>query len=187
MTLALTSAGEAIIKVDIGCGSRKREGCIGLDRIAFEGVDRVLEIGTERWPFKDASVDEAYTCHFLEHLTSVERVHFCNELQRILVKGGKCQVIVPHWASCRAYGDPTHQWPPVSEFWFYYLDRKWRMENAPHTDSTHWIEGFDCDFEVTWGYQGHPALASRNAEMQQFAFQFYKESVQDMHATMTKK
>jgi hypothetical protein len=158
-----------------------------MDRIAFEGVDHVLEVGRDRWPFEDGSVAEAYTSHFVEHLTAVERVYFCNELHRVLVAGGKCTVIVPHWASCRAYGDPTHQWPPVSEFWFYYLSREWRALNAPHTDAKHWPQGFDCDFEVTWGYGMNPMILARNAEFQQFALNFYKESIQDIHATLTKK
>jgi SAM-dependent methyltransferase len=175
-----------LVKIDIGCGSKKQEGHIGLDRIAFEGVDHVLEIGRDPWPFDDGSVDEAYSSHCVEHLTSEERVHFANELYRSLKPGGKCTLIVPHWASCRAYGDPTHQWPPVSEFWFYYLSKKWRDENAPHTDRDNWDKGFSCDLEATWGYGMHPSLGTRNAEYQQFAVNNYKEAVSDIHATLTR-
>jgi hypothetical protein len=189
------------LRIDIGCGSKKQPGFVGLDRIKFEGVDHVLDLGWHRWPFEDGTVAEAYTSHFVEHLTAEGRVHFCNELWRVLVPGGKCTLIVPHWASCRAYGDPTHQWPPVSEFWFYYLDRNWRADNAPHTDVKHWppeysneappvrmtVGGFDCHFEVTWGYGMNPLVAARNAEFQQFALNNYKESIWDIHATLTKK
>src|SRR5438552_1623142 len=110
---------ETPIKLDFGCGPNPRDGFEGVDRLSFEGkVAHVVDLRTTPWPWKTASVAEAHASHFVEHLTAVERVAFCNELYRILVPGGTCQIIVPHWASCRAYGDPTHQWPPVSEFWF---------------------------------------------------------------------
>ena len=175
------------LKIDIGCGPNKQKGHVGLDRIAFRGVDHVLDIGTERWPFADATVEEAYSSHCIEHLDSVERCHFVNELYRVLIPEGKCTLIAPHWGSSRAYGDPTHKWSPLGEFWFYYLSRKWRMENAPHTDIKHWPQGFDCDFEATWGYSMNPVLHTRNAEFQQFALTHYREAVQDIHSTLTKK
>lgn len=180
-----------MLKLDLGCGKNKREGFTGVDSIAFEGVDIVADLN-ELWPFEDGSVDEAHASHTLEHLTAPQRVHFANELYRVLKVGGTATIITPHWASCRAYGDPTHQWPPVSEFWFYYLKREWRLGNAtlagqaPHTDKTYWPEGFDCNFEVTWGYGIHPEILKRNQEFQQFATNFYKEAVQDMYATLTR-
>lgn len=175
------------IKIDLGCGPNKKEGYVGCDSISFEGVDHIFNIGEDRWPFEDGSVAEAHASHFVEHLTAVQRIHFVNELQRVLVDKGTCQIITPHWGSNRAYGDPTHQWPPVAEMWFYYLKREWRMSNAPHTDKKHWPQGFDCDFEATWGYGMHPTLATRNAEYQQFALNFYREGAQDMMATVTKR
>lgn len=114
------------IKLDFGCGANKRPGFVGVDIINFPGVDQVVDL-LKPWPWKDSSVEEAHTSHFIEHLDGKERIHFANELYRVLIPDGKCQVIVPHWASCRAYGDPSHKWPPVSEFWFYYLSREWRL------------------------------------------------------------
>jgi Methyltransferase domain len=175
------------IKIDLGCGPHKQDGFIGLDRITFPGVDKVCDLGRDRWPFADGSVDEAFTSHFVEHLDAVERVHFANELHRVLVPGGKCTLIVPHWSSSRAYGDPTHKWPPMGEMWFMYLNQKWRNENAPHTDIKHWKQGFKCDLEATWGYGMNPVFGGRNVEFQQFAMNHYKEAVFDIHATLTKK
>lgn len=139
------------------------------------------------WPWADGSVEEAHASHFLEHLTSDERCHFVNELFRVLVPGGKCQIIVPHWASNRAYGDPTHQWPPVSEMWFYYLSKDWRIANAPHTDASVWAPGFGCDFVATWGYAMRQDLTVRNQEFQQYALANFKEAAQDTIATLVKK
>lgn len=174
------------IKLDIGCGPNPREGFEGADQYAFDGkVKHVVDL-RKPWPWADGSVSEAHSSHFIEHLNATERMHFCNELYRVLVMGGTCQIIVPHWASCRAYGDPTHQWPPVSEFWFYYLSREWRKANAPHTDKSLNPAGFDCNFAATWGYSLRADLNTRNTEFQQFAIANYKEAASDCIATLTK-
>ena len=167
------------IRLDIGCGKNKKPGFTGLDAIKFDGVDLVINVGTERWPYEDSSVAEIHASHFVEHLDADERIHFVNEAYRVLVKDGKMSVITPHWCSQRAYGDLTHKWPPVSEFWFYYLDKNWRAVNAPHNDK------YTCDFGCVWGYSSHPTLQVRNAEYQQHAMAFWKEAVQDTHCTMT--
>jgi hypothetical protein len=186
--------GPALLKIDLGCGPNKHKGAkgdetdwLGLDKIQFDGVDCCVDLSFEYWPFADASVGEAHSSHFIEHLTAAQRCYFFNELWRVLVPGGKATIITPHWSSCRAYGDPTHQWPPIGEMFFYYLNQKWRDENAPHADVKKWPQGYACDFDASWGYNAHPLIAQRNSETQQFAIQFYKEAVQDLHATVTKR
>jgi hypothetical protein len=149
-------------------------------------VDVVADL-RQRWPWEDGSVEEVHCSHFLEHLTAAERCHFANELHRVLQPKGRTTIIVPHWASNRAYGDPTHQWPPVSEMWFFYLNKEWRAKNAPHTDAEHWAPGFACDFEASWGYGMHQAILTRNQEYQQHALNWFKEAAQDLHATITKR
>ncbi len=175
-----------LLRLDLGCGPHKRENFTGVDATAFIGVDIVHDLTVTPWPWSNESVGEAHASHFLEHLTAPQRMAFVNELYRILVPRGTCQIIVPHWASNRAYGDPTHQWPPVSEMWFFYLNREWRMQNAPHTDAKHLPGGFDCNFAATWGYSLRPDLASRNQEYQQMAIANYKEVCMDTMATLTK-
>lgn len=172
------------VKLDIGCGKNKQAGFTGIDRLKFDGVDVVMDVGSERLPYGDSTVSEIYTSHFVEHLDAFERIHFVNEAYRVLQKDGKLTIVTPHWASCRAYGDPTHKWPPVSEFWFYYLDKNWRASNAPHTQIDVLQHGYDCDFNATWGYGMHGTLLPRNTEYQQFAMQNFKEAIQDIHATL---
>lgn len=190
MTQTLTSAGEAEepkLRLDLGCGPNKKEGHFGIDCSPFPGVDLVIDLGRDRLPFDDGSVDSAFGSHFLEHLTATERCHLINELYRVLKPNAQVELIVPHWASCRAYGDPTHQWPPISEMFFFYLDKNWRTSQAPHTDKANWEHGYDCDFTSTWGYTLNQVLHTRNKEFQEFAVSFYKEAIQDLHITMTKR
>lgn len=171
---------ETPLRLDLGAGKNKREGFKAVDIRRFEGVDVVADL-RKPWPWKDHSVDEIHASHFLEHLDGMERVHFVNELYRVLKKDGKATLICPHWASCRAYGDVTHKWPPVSEMWFYYLSKEWRDANAPHNDF------YECDFNAAWGWSLHPLVAQRAQEYQQNATQFYKEAIQDVHVTLTPK
>lgn len=171
---------KVLLKLDFGCGKNVREGFDGVDILNF-GQKYTIDL-TQKWPFDDNSVEEAHCSHFIEHLDSNERVHFVNELFRVLVPNGKCQIIAPHWSSYRAYGDLTHKWPPVSEFWFYYLKREWRNKEAPHAN-----EQYACDFDVSWSFRIHDQLVNRNTEQQIFAMTFYKEAMQDVIATMIKR
>src|SRR5262245_13129486 len=188
------------LKLDLGCGDDKKDGFIGVDRRPFKGVDHVVDLGNDRWPFEDNSVAEARASHFLEHLTAKERTNFVNELYRVLEVGGTCEIICPHWSSSRAYGDPTHVWPPVSDFWFYYLSKEWRKLNAVHVDEETLREvspeiflngarpmAFSCDFVVTWGYGYNPTLSVRSKEFVLFATEFYREAIAEIHANLKKK
>ena len=173
------------MKLDLGCGPNKREGFTGVDCRQFQKdgadvVDIVFDL-REPWGWANSSVEEIHASHFIEHLEPLERAHVVNEAWRVLQPAGKLTIITPHWSSCRAYGDLTHKWPPVCEFWFNYLDREWRKTQAPHNDF------YSCHFAATWGYNVHPQFAVKSMEAQQFAMQFYKEACQDMIATLTKK
>ena len=170
------------IRLDLGCGKNKAQGYVGVDSLPFENVDVVCDLAAGRWPWDDGTVDEVRCSHFVEHLKPDERVHFANECFRILKPGGKVQIIVPFWGSTRAYGDLTHQWPPVTEFWLFYLNKAWRDGNAPHNTA------YTCDFESppTYGYMPSGALVGRSAEYVQFALNHYREAATDMIATLTK-
>lgn len=171
----------ALLKLDLGCGKAKKQGYIGVDSRAFEGVDVVCNLGSDKWPWPDDSVEDVHCSHMVEHLTATERMHFANELCRVLKKGGKALIITPHWASNRAYGDLTHQWPPVSEMWFLYLNAAWRKDNAPHNDQ------YTCDFDHGLGYGLNPQLQVRSQEYQQYAIGWFKEACMDTVATLVKR
>ena len=176
------------IKLNLGCGKDHKEGWVNVDKYDFTGSDVtgllgivLCDLGKDVWPWDDDSCEEAFCSHMIGHLTASERIHFINELHRVLQKDRGCQIIAPHWASCRAYGDLTHQWPPVSEFWFYYLNKKWRVENAPHSTYND-----DVNFECTWGYRLKGEIQVRNPEYQQYAMNYLKEAVEDIYATVIK-
>lgn len=176
---AAAASAPAVVRLDLGCGKNKKEGFIGVDAIAFPGVDVACDLGRGLWPWADSSVDEAHCSHVVEHFVPAERIHFANELYRVLKPDAKATIITPHWASCRAYGDLTHQWPPVTEFWWPYLQKAWRGVNAPHEDR------YTCNFDCLQpGYSLHPALAVKAQDFRDFAVSWYKEAAQDQIATL---
>jgi SAM-dependent methyltransferase len=193
-TRAAVEAAEATrrtgpLKLDLGCGNSTRRtstkltkalGWTGVDFPGVEGIDVGCNLAAEVWPWPDNSVDEVNCAHMVEHIPAKQRVHFFNELWRVLKPGARAQVITPHWASCRAYGDITHEWPPVSEMFWGYLNKQWRAENAPHCP-------FSCDFDFAYGYATAEWLQGRNPEFVQNAIQKYKEAAQDMGCTLTKR
>lgn len=178
------------MKLDFGSGPNPRDGFTGVDQYPFDGKVGIVGDVTDPhfWDqFGNESVDEAHASHFVEHLTAPQRILFMNQLHRILKPKAQITIIVPHWSAARAYGDPTHQWPAVSEWFFLYLNREWRKVNAPHTDAEIAPGGYTCDFDGTMNYNFHPALNGRNMDFVQFAASFYKEACQDIVATLTKR
>lgn len=194
MNAVVSNVPAADLKLDLGCGRNKKQGFVGVDTFAMDGVDVVHDLRVSPWPWEDNSVSEVHCSHFIEHLTNFEgrweRVRFFNELHRILKPGGTCSLIFPHWNSSRFYGDPTHK-EAMSEWTFFYLDRNWRLtlNNAPHADASINPNGYSCDFEWTYGYGVNPAFAAegRNPAYTNFALQWWKEAATDIIATLKKR
>ena len=108
-----------------GKGATCPDGFIGVDLVKHAGVTQVVDL-RKRWPWKAGSVDEINASHILQYFTPQERIHFVHELYRVLKVGGKATVITPYWAACKAYGDLTACAPPVSEAWYFRLNKGWR-------------------------------------------------------------
>ena len=163
-----------------GKGAATPEGFIPVDKIPFKGI-KVVDL-TARWPWRANSVDEVNCSMLLNYLTAKERVHFFNELWRVLKPGAKAQITTPMWSSHRAYIDLQAQWPPVSEGFYHTLSKAWRdAQNSVDTS------GLKCDFDATAGYGLHPAIVARNQEYQQNAVMWSKEAAQDLIATVIKR
>jgi SAM-dependent methyltransferase len=167
-----------VIKLDIGCGKNTPEGWIGIDQIDF-GQKHVLDV-RKGLPYPDDSIAEVRSSHFVEHLTGAERVLFFNELWRVLKPGATALIITPNWSHSCAYGDPTHQWPPMSGWYPLYLHKDWRATNAPHT-------GYTCDFDHIVAGSWDPSIEARNSEYKQMAMNSQTNAFRDLMVTLTKK
>lgn len=181
----------AWVKLDLGCGTKKQEGAIGVDSLSFNGaVDVVHDLTQAPWPFPDSSVDEAHSSHFLEHLTGAQRVTFFNELYRVLKPAAKATIIGPDWSNACAYGDPTHAWPPLSPWLGLYTNKDWRKGNAPHVDSELAPDApfsFSCDFDWMNVYSMEEWLMLKHQEYRQDALAHKINSARDIIFTFQSK
>lgn len=169
-------------KLDLGCGKNKLPEFFGVDIQKFEGVDFAFDL-RKPWPIDDGVVDEVHCSHFLEHLTGTERIHFFNELARVLKPKAQARIITPHWSHERAYGDPTHMWPPVCSWTYFYLQKSWRDVNAPHV-------GYTCDFDYVLAGTHDPNdahVAFRNIETKTIMMSRNINTTTDLIATLTKR
>ena len=82
-----------MVRVDLGCGNRKPEGFIGVDRYALTGVDIVADLN-QSLPFYDNSVDLVLSSHGLEHLSSLQET--MKEIYRICRHGAQVCIIAPY-------------------------------------------------------------------------------------------
>ena len=99
-------SGDMPVILELGCGSCKQQGRIGIDKLDLPGVDIVanLEDGLPFLP--DRSVDTVYCRSILEHLHNFERI--VREIMRVLKPSGKAIVFVPHFSNPYFYSDFTH-------------------------------------------------------------------------------
>lgn len=108
-------------KLNIGCGHDIRSGWINLDSSPLAGVDVVYDIESGLFPFDDEQFDEILCQDVLEH---VEYIPVLKEIHRILKKGGKLTIRVPHFTSPNNYIDPTHKKMfSFRTFGFFVLDK----------------------------------------------------------------
>lgn len=94
--------------LNFGCGDTYMPKAVNIDRIKLPNVDSTFDFEKFPYPFADSSVDEIHLYFVLEHLTNHLRV--MEELYRILKKGGKLFIRVPHGSSCYGqWGEFTHK------------------------------------------------------------------------------
>jgi SAM-dependent methyltransferase len=169
------------VRIDIGCGSAKREGFIGLDSVAAPGVDYVLDLTKDRYPFDDASVDYVFSSHFLEHIKIP--FHVLEEIGRVCKDGATIEFWTPYAFSNEAvlYG---HEIFLTEETWLQFYKDPWAstlrgrwlilninyvvleetekeiLENGFSVDfAIHYFKSVVCEFGVDIEFRRDPKLA----------------------------
>ena len=164
------------LRLDVGCGKTKMDGWEGIDSIDF-GQKHVHDV-RKGLPFADNSLSEVRSSHFVEHLTGQERIAFFNELWRVMKDGATAQIVTPNWSHACAYGDPTHQWPPMSQWYPLYLHKEWRANNAPHV-------GYTCHFDHVVAGSWDQSIEGRNPETKSMMMNNYTNAWRDLIVTLT--
>jgi SAM-dependent methyltransferase len=104
--LLISSNNENMIYIDLGCGSKKKDGYLGVDITQLDGVDIVCDI-SKGLPFEDNSIDGVYSNFLFEHVNDV--IFLFQELYRVCRAGTFIEFIVPSAQSFTQYKDPTHK------------------------------------------------------------------------------
>jgi len=86
-----------ITRVELGCGSNKREGFFGIDILEAPGVDLVLDFEKAPLPFPDNSVKYVYSSHAFEHISAPQGV--LRELIRVCMHGATVEIWTPYGKS----------------------------------------------------------------------------------------
>jgi SAM-dependent methyltransferase len=101
--LRAVGSGEVL---DVGCGSKKHPGAVGIDLSPQTDADIVHDLDALPWPLDDDSFDEILLQDVIEHLRDPYGVFA--ELHRIGRPGARVRLRTPHFSSALAYSDPTH-------------------------------------------------------------------------------
>ena len=176
-----------LVRVDLACGQRKKDGFIGVDKVATDKTDCVHDLMTFPWPFKDEEVYEFNCEHFVEHipmtLPSGENglIRFMEEAYRCLMPGGTIRIAAPYYSSIEAWQDPTHV-RAISERTFVYFDRKAMLAaDLDHYD-------IKTNFEaVSRIYRLHPECEAYSEERRSHMIKYYWNVVQEFQIVLRKK
>lgn len=95
------------MRIDLGCGRKKKAGYYGIDCQQLEGVDLVCDCNG-KIPLPDSCADEINASDFLEHINNDKRIHIMTEIWRILKNGGTLIANTPSTDGRGAFQDPTH-------------------------------------------------------------------------------
>ncbi|WP_199177560.1 methyltransferase domain-containing protein [Halobacteriovorax sp. DA5] len=85
-----------MIKLHLGCGSKKLNDYINIDILETDAVDEIHNI-TDLSKFENNSIDEIYASHVLEHFSRNEVKNVLQEWTRVLKKGGIIRLAVPNF------------------------------------------------------------------------------------------
>src|ERR1044072_7519687 len=93
--------------LDIGCGSNKVPGAIGMDINPRTAADVIHDLDDLPYPFDDHAFDEVIGRHVIEHVQ--DRMEVIGELPRITRAGWLVNLVAPHWTNPDFATDLTHR------------------------------------------------------------------------------
>ncbi len=93
--------------LDVGCGTNKTEGAIGLDSNPRTKADVIHDLGVVPYPFENNEFDAIISNHVVEHIPDV--MAFIHELYRIAKPGARIKLLTPHYTNPDWATDPTHR------------------------------------------------------------------------------
>ena len=108
------------MKVNLGCGNRKKEGFVNVDWDKECKPDIIADLNVNL-PFKDNEVDEVYCSHIIEHVDDI--FHFMYEIWRVCKPKALVKIIAPHFQYTYWSIQPDHK-RFIRPVYFQYWDPK---------------------------------------------------------------
>lgn len=98
------------MKLNIGCGSARRDGYVNIDRRESVAPDLVWDLETTPWPFEADSIEEIIAHDVLQQLGQDPAVflRIVCEMHRVLMPGGTIDITAPHHRSDLFWDDPAN-------------------------------------------------------------------------------
>jgi SAM-dependent methyltransferase len=93
--------------LDLGCGTKKYPGAVGVDLHADTDADVVHDLDVVPYPLEDDCFDQILLQDVIEHVR--EPYVVMRELHRVGRSGARVHLRTPHFSSVLAYSDPTHR------------------------------------------------------------------------------
>lgn len=138
--------------LDVGCGSTKFKGAVGVDSIALPGVDLVANLNNFPWPFEKNSFDRVIFKHSISHFDQI--VEVMEEVHRISKNGAIVDILAPHFTSDNYHTDPTHRSPVGFRSMYYFCTNipdwkyKYSKANFKLLENHICFGEYDIDFNV---------------------------------------
>jgi SAM-dependent methyltransferase len=88
------------VKLNLGCGSTKLKGYIGVDGYEANQPDILCDFTKGPLPFVTGTVDEVVMFHCIEHIQKKLHSQVLNEIRRVLKVGGRLCLTYPNFWEC---------------------------------------------------------------------------------------
>jgi len=184
-----------LIKLNLGCGNRRLDGFVNVDKYASAAADQLVDLEKTPWPWATSSVSEVRFIHSLEHMGEDSQTYLdiIKETYRICAHGATVVIHVPHPRHDNYLGDPTHVRPITAQQFLLFdkqLNDQWKATGScAATPLGHYL---DVDFATTGSVavlesQYHARLISgelSNEQMDRMAREL-NNVIAEMHITLT--
>jgi SAM-dependent methyltransferase len=107
MSETVIESSSRLMLLDIGCGTNKTPGAVGMDFNPLTDADVIHDLDELPYPFEDDRFDEVIGRHVIEHVRDPMAVMI--ELHRITRNGGRVKLVAPHWTNPDFATDLTHR------------------------------------------------------------------------------
>ena len=167
-----------LIRLNLNCRDRKKEGYIGVD--AFDGFkpDIVADMNSYPWKWvEDNSVFQIQCEDYVQRVFDLQR--FMEECYRILVPAGTINIIAPYY-TCVLASEDFNNVRLISENTWYYFSKEWLSKYR-----SEYVEKVKCNFEnIRTVHFYNPDWEARAEQAREWARVHYWNTIKQIEVTL---